>query len=121
MYLAVDIIIIIIIIIITLRRQVLPKPSNDAQTLDALVGWMDRHGFLADSTTAARHRHSSSRSSSSGSSSSANKSGIVYCFSRKDADNVAAGLCARGVRAGSYHAGCDEADKERVHEQWFGI
>lgn len=44
--------------------------------------------------------------------------GIVYCYSRNDSDRMAAALQQRGVRAGSYHGSCEDADKERVHQAW---
>ena len=44
--------------------------------------------------------------------------GIVYTLSRADAEKVAAGFCARGVRAAAYHAGLDGAQRHRVQASW---
>ncbi|KHJ80200.1 hypothetical protein OESDEN_20129 [Oesophagostomum dentatum] len=55
------------------------------------------------------------------------QSGIVYCFSRKDCEEVAAQLSvyilpaycrANGVRAAFYHADMDSARRTSVHEKW---
>ncbi|GAB2230239.1 hypothetical protein Droror1_Dr00014497 [Drosera rotundifolia] len=47
-----------------------------------------------------------------------NESGIVYCFSRKECEQVAKDLCERGVKADHYHADMDAKDRERVHTRW---
>ena len=39
---------------------------------------------------------------------------IVYCISRKDTEQVAAELCARGTDAAAYHAGLDAALRTRI-------
>jgi len=46
------------------------------------------------------------------------ETGIVYCLTRKDAENTAAGLVEKGIDAGVYHADCSPADRDRVHRQW---
>ena len=47
-------------------------------------------------------------------------SGIVYCYSRKEADSIAQALkSSEGMRVGAYHAGYEDAEKERVHEAWL--
>lgn len=48
----------------------------------------------------------------------ANDTGIVYTLSRKDAEVMAVGLQSKGIKAGVYHAECDPADRDRVHQQW---
>ena len=44
--------------------------------------------------------------------------GIVYCFSRKDTEAVAAGLQGHGIPAASYHAQLPMSERVQVHEQW---
>eukprot|EP01127_Copromyxa_protea_P008025 TRINITY_DN1828_c0_g1_i1.p1 TRINITY_DN1828_c0_g1~~TRINITY_DN1828_c0_g1_i1.p1 ORF type:complete len:1055 (-),score=202.32 TRINITY_DN1828_c0_g1_i1:52-3216(-) len=46
-----------------------------------------------------------------------NKSGIVYCLSRKDCEDVAQKLCNAGIKASAYHAGMEEL-RERVQREW---
>ncbi|KAK6726163.1 hypothetical protein RB195_004467 [Necator americanus] len=46
------------------------------------------------------------------------QSGIVYCFSRKDCEEVATQLRGNGVRAAFYHADMDSARRTAVHEKW---
>ncbi len=45
--------------------------------------------------------------------------GIVYCFTRKSADEAAAWLAARGRTALPYHAGLDSAVRERHQERFL--
>jgi ATP-dependent DNA helicase Q1 len=45
--------------------------------------------------------------------------GIVYTFSRKDADTVASQLCEHGVVARSYHSDVPAKTKERIHRSWM--
>lgn len=49
----------------------------------------------------------------------ANQSGIVYCFSRKDTEQVCLDLCQQGLRAGCYHADLPAKERSRVHRQWL--
>jgi ATP-dependent DNA helicase RecQ len=42
----------------------------------------------------------------------------VYCFSQKQAEDVAQLLNRAGVRSGVYHAGVDAQVKDRVLRQW---
>ncbi|KAK8568830.1 hypothetical protein V6N12_007370 [Hibiscus sabdariffa] len=46
------------------------------------------------------------------------ESGIVYCFSRKECEQVASELCERGISADYYHADMDVNAREKVHMQW---
>lgn len=48
----------------------------------------------------------------------AGDAGIVYCFSRKECETVAAGLSQLGVRAAHYHADMDPKWRSAVHRQW---
>ncbi|XP_042950284.1 ATP-dependent DNA helicase Q-like 2 [Carya illinoinensis] len=47
-----------------------------------------------------------------------NESGIVYCFSRKECEQVAKELRERGISADYYHADMDVNARERVHMRW---
>lgn len=47
-----------------------------------------------------------------------NESGIVYCFSRKECEQVAKELCERGIKAEYYHADMDVREREHVHMRW---
>ncbi len=44
------------------------------------------------------------------------ESAIIYCFSRKGTEKVAADLRANGVNAAAYHAGLSAAERSRVQE-----
>ena len=47
------------------------------------------------------------------------QSGIVYCFSRRDCEQVAEALCKTyGIQAHHYHAGMKPDEKRRVQQQW---
>ncbi|RGP70564.1 bloom syndrome [Fusarium sporotrichioides] len=48
----------------------------------------------------------------------ANKSGIVYTISRKNAEKVAESLSDSGITARHYHAGCDPQEKVDVQNAW---
>ncbi|XP_071830405.1 uncharacterized protein [Apostichopus japonicus] len=48
----------------------------------------------------------------------ANQSGIIYCFSRKDTENVAHELNSEGVRAAAYHAYIEPQARSMVHKDW---
>ncbi len=43
---------------------------------------------------------------------------IVYCISRKDTENLAAALAARGVRAEAYHAGLEAPARRQVQDDF---
>ncbi|KAL6907982.1 hypothetical protein ACP4OV_002152 [Aristida adscensionis] len=47
-----------------------------------------------------------------------NESGIVYCFSRKECEQVAKELRNRGISADYYHADMDIVARERIHIRW---
>ncbi|KAH7847815.1 hypothetical protein Vadar_030534 [Vaccinium darrowii] len=46
------------------------------------------------------------------------ESGIVYCFSRKECEQVAKELRERGISADYYHADMDINAREKVHQRW---
>ncbi len=47
-----------------------------------------------------------------------NKSGIVYCATRKDVESVCTLLCARGIEATRYHAGLSEMERKANQEDF---
>jgi ATP-dependent DNA helicase RecQ len=47
------------------------------------------------------------------------KPGIVYVATRRQAEEVAAALCERAVRAASYHAGMRSAERDDVQERFM--
>jgi len=46
-------------------------------------------------------------------------SGIVYCFSRKECDDVAAQLSASGIQCVSYHAGLTDKQRTETQTAWI--
>ena len=48
-----------------------------------------------------------------------NDSGIVYCLSRKMADEMAAWLCEQGLKALPYHAGMNAEDRARNQKRFL--
>ncbi len=44
---------------------------------------------------------------------------IVYCFSRKRTEKVAADLCANGIKAAAYHAGLSSEERTRIQEEFI--
>lgn len=49
----------------------------------------------------------------------ARQSGIVYCFSRKECDQVAEDLSKAGIASVSYHAGLTDVRRGAVQRQWI--
>lgn len=45
--------------------------------------------------------------------------GIVYTYSRKDADTVASELCEQGIIAESYHSDVSPTRKKSIHQSWM--
>lgn len=45
-------------------------------------------------------------------------SGIIYCATRKNVDELCDYLCARGIDAGRYHAGMDDEDRRKSQEDF---
>ncbi|XP_059260777.1 ATP-dependent DNA helicase Q1 [Mustela nigripes] len=46
------------------------------------------------------------------------QSGIIYCFSQKDSEQVTVSLQKLGIQAGAYHANMEPEDKTDVHRRW---
>ncbi|KAH8341063.1 hypothetical protein KR067_004643 [Drosophila pandora] len=49
----------------------------------------------------------------------AHSSGIIYCLSRKECDDVAKKMCKDGVRAVAYHAGLTDNERETRQKDWL--
>jgi ATP-dependent DNA helicase RecQ len=47
------------------------------------------------------------------------QSGIIYCFSRRQVDDLAATLAVKGYSVRPYHAGLDDADRRRNQEAFI--
>ncbi|KAH7709739.1 ATP-dependent DNA helicase Q1 [Aphelenchoides avenae] len=47
------------------------------------------------------------------------QSGIIYCFSRKDSEELTAALRSKGIRAAYYHAYVEPEKRSQVHEMWL--
>ncbi|XP_050032647.1 recQ-like DNA helicase Blm [Dermacentor andersoni] len=47
------------------------------------------------------------------------QSGIVYCFSRKECDQLADDLCKEGIASVPYHAGLTDSKRNDVQRQWI--
>lgn len=48
-----------------------------------------------------------------------NQSGIIYCLSRKNTEDVCAKLLKNGIKADFYHAGMNSAERSRVQEAFI--
>lgn len=48
-----------------------------------------------------------------------NASGIVYCLSRKECDDTSEKLLECGIKAGSYHAGMTDKNREQIQKDWL--
>ncbi|KAH8295205.1 hypothetical protein KR018_008712 [Drosophila ironensis] len=49
----------------------------------------------------------------------AHSSGIIYCLSRKECDDVSKKMCKEGVRAVAYHAGLTDSERESRQKDWL--
>lgn len=47
-----------------------------------------------------------------------NDSGIIYCATRKNADEICDYLCAHGIAAGRYHAGMTDEERQQSQEDF---
>ena len=46
-------------------------------------------------------------------------SGIIYCLSRKECDDVAQSMCSAGIRSCAYHAGLSDSVRESRQKDWI--
>lgn len=46
-------------------------------------------------------------------------SGIIYCLSRKECDEVASKMCAVGIKSCAYHAGLTDSVRESRQRDWI--
>lgn len=46
------------------------------------------------------------------------QSGIIYCFSRKECEDLAKNLRKKGIRAAYYHAYLESEKRTQTHERW---
>jgi len=76
-----------------LYYEMAAKPPSPDEQLRLLVGWIKRHF-------------------------SAGESGIVYCLTQKDAEQMAGNLFANGIVADFYHANMEPEHREQVHMEW---
>ncbi|XP_075146230.1 Bloom syndrome helicase isoform X2 [Haematobia irritans] len=49
----------------------------------------------------------------------ATDSGIIYCLSRKECDDVAQRMCKSGIKSCSYHAGLSDSVRESRQKDWI--
>nr|VZI37715.1 unnamed protein product [Spirometra erinaceieuropaei] len=47
------------------------------------------------------------------------QSGLIYCLSQKDTEDLAAALQQQGIAAAFYHANVDAAHRSAVHSKWI--
>ncbi len=47
------------------------------------------------------------------------KSGIIYCLSRNESDDIAKALRNNGIKALAYHAGLSDEDRASVQMKWI--
>lgn len=48
-----------------------------------------------------------------------NQAGIIYTFSKKEADQVADSLCTHGIIARAYHSDVQDTNKTLIHRSWM--
>ncbi|KAH8116052.1 ATP-dependent DNA helicase [Phellopilus nigrolimitatus] len=78
-----------------LHYKVLPKPSSASAVIQVMKDYILKH-----------HQ---------------NDSGIIYCLSKKDTENVAQGLAETSggeIRTGVYHSEVHDKEKEGLHRRW---
>ncbi|VDN58667.1 unnamed protein product [Dracunculus medinensis] len=46
------------------------------------------------------------------------QSGIIYCFSRKECENLAKTLRSKGIKAAPYQAFMENEEKTKIHQKW---
>ena len=48
-----------------------------------------------------------------------NKTGIVYCLSKKDCDDTAKEMRRAGIKAKAYHAGLGKDERSQTQDAWL--
>ena len=48
-----------------------------------------------------------------------NKTGIIYCLSKKDCDDLAKDLRKAGIKAKAYHAGLNKDERSQTQDHWL--
>ena len=48
-----------------------------------------------------------------------NKSGIIYCLSRKECESVSNFLRKNNIKSNPYHAGLSDEDRNSIQEAWI--
>jgi len=48
-----------------------------------------------------------------------NKTGVIYCLSRKECEDVSSDLRDCGVSAVAYHAGLSDKERGRIQSMWM--
>ena len=76
-----------------LTYSVRPKPGSNTQLIEDMAEYIKTHH--------------------------ARDTGIVYTFTKKEADTVAQTLDSMGISAASYHAAVSASRKEIIHRQWM--
>lgn len=70
-----------------------PKPATAADTTALIVAWIRRYYPRGES-------------------------GIVYCLTRKDCEQLCAELVAAGLKAAHYHAEVEPGARQAAHARW---
>ncbi|KAI9315676.1 P-loop containing nucleoside triphosphate hydrolase protein [Dichotomocladium elegans] len=72
--------------------QVIQKPETHAETIRHMAMWIMTHH--------------------------PGESGIIYCTTKKEVENVCSDISSYGIAAAAYHADILDAEKEQVHQMW---
>jgi len=75
-----------------LNYSIRPKPDGAQKVIDNMVDFIKTHH--------------------------PNNAGIIYCFSKKEAEDVADKLCTGGIVARPYHADISQGRKDQTQRSW---
>jgi RecQ family ATP-dependent DNA helicase len=76
-----------------LEYHISPKPVHKAKMYEAVKLWLEKQGYLKET-------------------------GIVYCFSRRQAEEAASALSDLHLSAEAYHAAFSPQDRSDIQERW---